>query len=315
MASQSEIAKLAQQFGLSEQAVKDQIRGSSYNYGLKVLKNNAAKSNTTVASPDIFDPAVSMKQATKEAQALYAPQITTTNSYYDTMLKNISEAQTKGLGTLKSGWAGSETLPSSGFYQQQRSDVVSQGLTATTQNETQRAADLARIASETIQSARSAYNQGLTATQTAQDMKIKQQAYDINAANASMPAALKEVDLGGQVAFVDSQGNVIKTMNKTKSPSSGSGSSTTALSAQKSSALSQASQALNQSKGSDGYVNTASYKDLLNQYTILFPGQVSEFLNTFPPEMFLNPQDTTANSVRNLKTSNLSTNTSMNFNY
>lgn len=49
-ASEQEIEKLASKFGISTDQVKNQIKGSSYDYGLKVLKNNAAKVSTPTST-------------------------------------------------------------------------------------------------------------------------------------------------------------------------------------------------------------------------------------------------------------------------
>lgn len=123
---------------------------------------------------------VGLSVANTDAAALYKPQINSTNLYYDTLAKKMGEMQTQNLGVLKSGWAGSETLPSSGFYQQQRSDVVKQSSDTGIQNERARAADLASIATQTTNAAKAAYTQETTLPQVQQKSEIAQTASDIS---------------------------------------------------------------------------------------------------------------------------------------
>lgn len=121
----------------------------------------------------------SMSGALSEAEGIYAPNIVSTNQYYDTLSQRLSDIEAQGLGTLKSGWAGSETLPSSGFYQQQRSDYLAKSTENKVGAEKQRAAELANIAAQKSSYARGAYLQGLTAPLVEQQRSNVQKQFDL----------------------------------------------------------------------------------------------------------------------------------------
>lgn len=68
-ASSAQIAALAKKYNMSTSQVSGAIKGSSYEYGDKVLKNNAAKSSSTTAASTVAKP----KDYTKEINKLYDP--------------------------------------------------------------------------------------------------------------------------------------------------------------------------------------------------------------------------------------------------
>jgi hypothetical protein len=93
----------------------------------------------------------------------------------------------------------------------------------------------------------------------------------------------------GQTRY-DASGKVISNAPKTYAPSSGSSSKVTT--AQKNAAVQKGESALNQSRGSDGWVDPAVYQQAYQEWTSGL-GTTAEFLSKFPPKNYVNPQNNT----------------------